>query len=177
MIDETTLIDRVKRGDQRAFKDLYDRHAVTLFRFMRQYSDDTFQVEDWVQRAFIKSYRSIGTFQGASRFATWLFTIALNEMRTDVRKVNIVAFNSDEVKNWNGREEEDMSFVWEETMKSWLRDMDESKRTVFLLYEIEGYSHAEIASMLNIGASTSRALLCRAKQFLKTKLKSEEKTS
>jgi len=177
MTDETLLINRSQQGDHRAFKELYERHVVALFRFMRQYSADTFQVEEWVQRAFIKAYRNIGSFQGVSKFNTWLYTIALNEMKTDMRKSNLVTFNSEDIQNWNGQEEEQMEFVWQETMKSWLTDLPESKRTVFLLYEVEGYSHAEIASMLNIGVSTSRALLSRAKQFLKTKLESEEKAA
>lgn len=175
MTDETLLINRVRHGDQRAFKELYELHVVALFRFLRQYSADTFQVEEWVQRAFIKAYRNIGTFQGTSRFATWLFTIALNEMRTDLRKTNLVSFNTDDIQHWNGEDDGSSHFVWQDTMKSWLADLSESKRTVFLLYEIEGYSHAEIASMLNVGESTSRALLSRAKQFLKTKVASEEK--
>ena len=59
-------------------------------------------------------------------------------------------------------------------MRTWLEDLDETKRTVFLLYEVEGYSHAEIASMLEIGESTSRTILSRAKQYLKTKWQNEE---
>lgn len=176
MPEETVLIEKVKRGDHRAFKQLYDRHVVPLFRFMRQYSDDTFQVEDWVQRAFIKAYRSIGSFHGTSRFATWLFAIALNEMRTDTRRTNLVVFNSEEIGNYSGGSD-DQSFVWRETMRTWLRELDESKRTVFILYEVEGYSHAEIASMLNVEEGTSRALLSRAKQFLRTKWQLEEKSA
>ncbi len=174
MTDETFLINRAQNGDHRAFREIYERHVTALFRFMRQHSADTFQVEEWVQRAFIKAYRNIGSFQGSSRFSTWLFTIALNEMKTDLRRTNLISFDSEDLQNWNGHEETASSFVWQDTMKSWLADLSESKRMVFVLYEVEGYSHAEIASMLNIGESTSRALLSRAKQLLKLKIASEE---
>lgn len=174
MTDDNELLDRTRRGEERAFRELYDRHVTPLYRFMRQYSADGFQVEDWVQRAFIKAFQGIGSFHGSSKFSTWLFSIALNEMRTDLRRTSIVAFDSREVEAWDGREEEERDFLWEESMKGWLAELDESKRSVFLLYEVEGYSHAEIASMLRIGEGTSRALLCRAKKFLKGKLHMKE---
>jgi len=175
MNDETILITKVKQGDQRAFKKLYDQNVEPLYRFMRQYSKDSALIEDWVQRAFIKSYKNIGAFSGTSRFSTWLFTIALNEMRTDVRKPNIIMFNSNELESYPALEENNTGFEWNDIMKSWLSDLDEAKRTVFVLFEVEGYSHAEIASILNINENLSRTLLYRTKQLLKTKWESMEK--
>lgn len=176
MTDEAILIERARQGDRRAFKDLYELHVDSLFRFMRQYSRDLFQVEDWVQRAFIKAYRNLNGFKESSRFATWLFTIALNEMKTDLRRKSLVVFNSDELKNVDISEDQ-TGFEWEESMRVWFGEMDETKRTVFVLYEVEGYSHSEIAVMLNIAESSSRTLLSRAKHFLRAKIGSEEGTS
>jgi RNA polymerase sigma-70 factor (ECF subfamily) len=175
MNDEITLINKVKQGDQRAFKKLYDLNVEPLYRFMRNYSQDAAQVEDWVQRAFIKSYKNMGAFSGTSRFSTWLFTIALNEMRTDFRKPNIIVFNTTEMESYHALEENNTSFEWNDIMESWLSELDEAKRTVFVLFEVEGYSHSEIASILNINENTSRTLLHRAKQLLKTKWESMEK--
>jgi len=175
MNDETILINKGKQGDQRAFKKLYDLHAVQLYRFMRQYSQDEIQVEDWVQRSFIKAFSNIETFSGTSRFSTWLFTIALNEMRTDFRKPNIIVFNITELERYHALEEHNTCFEWNDIMKSWLSELDEAKRTVFVLFEVEGYSHSEIASILNINENASRTLLHRAKQLLKTKWESTEK--
>jgi RNA polymerase sigma-70 factor (ECF subfamily) len=173
MTDDTGLIDRASRGEQRAFRELYDRHVDPLYRFLRQYSDESAQVEEWVQRAFIKAFGGIGSFQRASRFSTWLFTIGLNEMRSDLRRPAVVTFDSREVESWDGREEPG-DFLEHEAVRHAVRELDEAKRSVFLLYEVEGYSHGEIAGMLGIGEGTSRALLSRAKQALRKTLHIKE---
>ena len=177
MTDEKDLIERVKRGEARASRELYGRHVGPLYRFLRQHSDDAFLIEEWVQRAFIKAFHKIGSFQQSSKFSTWLFTIAIHEMRSDLRRPTIVAFDSRAVDGWNGLEESPGDFLWEEAMRGSIRELDEAKRNVFLLYEVEGYSHREIASMLEISEGTSRALLCRAKQFLKAKNETKESAS
>ncbi|TAK53090.1 MAG: RNA polymerase sigma factor [Bacteroidetes bacterium] len=172
--DEQQWIKKTGEGDHRAFKKLYEAHVVSLFRFLRQYSENTAQVEDWVQRAFIKAYHNIVSFKGTSRFSTWLFTIALNEMKSDFRRTKSVILSMDGFYEQRGESEEEQ-FVWSDSMKVLLRELDEQKRSVFLLFEVEGYSHAEIASMLNIGENASRTLLCRAKQQLRTQWECMEK--
>lgn len=177
MKEDSLLVERAKNGDRRAFKDLYDLHAEPLYRFMRQYSAQTVEVEDWVQRAFIKAYHHLDTFAGASRFATWLFTIALNEMRTDRRRPSLVAFDSEELKDVDGESRDSDDFIWDDALRTLVDKMEETKKTVFLLYEVEGYSHAEIASMLGVGESASRTILHRARRWLKQEWQSEERDS
>ncbi|MFI5252212.1 MAG: RNA polymerase sigma factor [Bacteroidota bacterium] len=176
MKEEEIWVKTAKEGDERAFHQLYNIHVEPLYRFMHRYSQDTFQVEDWVQRAFIKAFKNISTYNATARFSTWLFTIALNEMRTDFRRPNLVVLDSATSENGN-IQQADENFIWDDIMKTWLDDLDESKRTVFILYEVEGYSHAEIASMLNIGESSSRTLLHRAKHYLKSRWQAEEKSA
>jgi RNA polymerase sigma factor (sigma-70 family) len=177
MNDEQIWINKAKEGNQRAFEKLYDTHVEPLYRFMRQYSKDVFQVEDWVQRAFIKAYKNIASYNATARFSTWLYTIALNEMRTDFRRPNLVVIDSSAQDDHGQYQREDDGFIWDDIMKTWLDELDESKRMVFILYEVEGYSHAEIASMLKIGESASRTLLHRAKYHLKSRWKEEEESA
>lgn len=162
------LVQQVKNGDQRAFKELFDQNIIPLYRFMKQFSADKDQVDDWVQRAFIKSYENIGKFDGISLYRTWLFKIALNEMRTDYRKINRILYDLEEAEDYYS-EIEDINFEWQLVMKNWLAELDEIKRSVFILYEVEGYSHSEIAEMLNISEVNSRAILARTKTFLREK--------
>lgn len=68
-------------------------------------------------------------------------------------------------------------FEWDATMKTFLHRLDETKRMVFVLYEVEGYSHYEIASLLGFGESTSRTILSRTKQWLKKQWESERRAS
>ncbi|MEK6755922.1 MAG: RNA polymerase sigma factor [Bacteroidota bacterium] len=174
MNQEALWIEKAKGGDHRAFKSLYEVHVTPLFRFLRQFSSDTGQVEDWVQRAFIKAFEHLQDFQGRARFSSWLFTLGLNEMRMDRRRAQIVPMVPIEYDEFSSSESEPQQFDWNETMKAWMLDLDETKRAVFTLYEIEGYSHAEIAEMLNVAESTSRTLLSRTKRYLQERWKMEE---
>ncbi|MDP3149485.1 MAG: sigma-70 family RNA polymerase sigma factor [Ignavibacteria bacterium] len=174
MLEEINLVKRIKNGDRNAFKELYKNNVSPLFMFMKQFSIDNSKVEDWVQRAFIKAYENINRFDGISLFKTWLFKIAINEMKMDFRKANpIKNISVDEVEI--ASEMEDRDLQWELVMKDWLLELSEAKRMVFILYEIEGYSHAEISEMLNIKESASRTILTRTKVWLRNKWNESEK--
>lgn len=166
MLEESQWIHKARQGDQKAIKHLFDGHVVSLYRFLKQFSRNQDEVEDWVQRAFIKAFENLASFDGRARFSSWLFRIALNEMRNDRRRDGIVSFLRIQEDGQIHKNTAD-DFEWKETMKQLLASLDEAKRAVFILYEIEGYSHAEIASMIGIRESTSRSLLTRAKQWLR----------
>jgi RNA polymerase sigma-70 factor, ECF subfamily len=165
MQDESVWITEAKEGSQRAFRELYEANVSSLYRFLRQFGSGPDQTEEWVQRAFIKAFENLGTFDGRSRFASWLFRLALNEMRMDWRRRQIVSFVPAEEGDEAASADED-PFEWKQLMKTWMDDLDETKRAVFILYEVEGFAHSEIASMLGIAESSSRTLLMRAKRHL-----------
>src|SRR5579862_3484804 len=150
MKPESELIDEVLQGDRRACRALYDRHVDGLFRFLMQFSRDGDEVQEWVQRSFIKAFKSISTFRREAKFTSWLFTIGMNEMRSDRRKnvLPLQGFDEARPESDAGADvpaETNEEFMWDDAMKRWLSELDEKKRAVFILYEVEGYSHAEIA--------------------------------
>lgn len=165
MPDEAQYIEKAKQGSHTAFRRLYDLHVTPLYRFMRQFETDSDQVEEWVQRAFIKAYINIGQFEKTAKFSTWLFRLALNEMKMDRRTMAIIPLETVYDEDYSSVSTNE-DFEWNDLMKAWLAELSETKRMVFLLYEVEGYSHAEIAKMLGVGESTSRTILTRTKQFL-----------
>lgn len=165
--DEAKWIEQAKNGDEKAFGNLYESHVSSLYRFMNQFSKNVAEVEDWVQRAFIRAFHHLHQFQGGSKFSSWLFRIAINEMRSDHRRLNLVTSVGSFDDNLMDKESTVETFEWDLTMKVFLDQLDETKRMVFILYEVEGYSHAEIASMLGFGESTARTVLSRTKQFLR----------
>ena len=174
MEQESLWILQAQKGNQRAFRELYEANVAMLFRFLRQFSPDPIQVEEWVQRAFINAFRHIASFEGRAQFSSWLFRIALNEMRSDLRRRKpheSVPIEDDSAVSVNYSGE----FEWRETMKEWLGELDESKRVVFLLFEVEGYSHAEIAHMLGIAEGSSRSYLARARQYLQQQWNKEHR--
>lgn len=172
MTDESFLISRIRQGDYSAFRVLYEHHVDPLYRFLKQFSRDHHQVEEWVQRSFIKAYESLDRFAGRSRFSTWLFTIGLNEMRSDKRKIQMISVE-DMTSGGAGTENPHEIFEWEEMMRGWLEQLDDVRRSVFLLHEVEGFSHGEIAQMLQIGESTSRTILSRTRHWLQMKWNQE----
>jgi len=166
MQDESVWIAKAREGNERAFRLLYAGHVSPLYRFLKQFSNRDEEVEDWVQRAFIKAFERLETFDGRSRFSTWLFALAINEMKMDRRRAQVVPFFplEEEPESVEGEPE---VFEWHHMMKQWMGGLDDTKRSVFVLYEVEGYSHAEIGTMLGIAESSSRTLLSRAKKYLR----------
>lgn len=135
-----------------------------LFRFLLQFAEDRATAQDWTQRAFIKAFNRLDQFAGQSGFKTWIFTIGLNEMRSDKRiKWKFESFDAQVHEPILDSDFSDDDWM---SARIAIRNLDAKQRMVFLLYEIEGYSHKEIAGMLDIAESYSRVILTRAKKEL-----------
>ncbi|MBO6525169.1 MAG: RNA polymerase sigma factor [Balneolaceae bacterium] len=167
--EEIQLINRAMKGSQSAFHQLYDLHLDSLFRFLTQFTQDRDQVQEWTQRAFVKAFLKLTTFEFKSRFKTWLFTIGLNEMRTDMRS-RFKFVELDEAPEQI--EEESESEQWE-MVKEAIKDLSPDKKIILLLHIAEGYSHKEIAEMLSIKEGTSRIILHRTKKELNKHMQHE----
>jgi RNA polymerase sigma factor (sigma-70 family) len=96
-------------------------------------------------------------------------------MRSDRRRTTILQFEPLDMEAEIPLDDTADTLQWNELMKDWLAQLDEMKRAVFLLHEVEGYSHGEIAGMLNIKESTSRTILTRSKQWLRDQWRQERK--
>jgi len=164
---EIELIEEALNGNQHAFKVLYEQHVDGLYSFLSQFSDQDSHREEWTQRAFIKAFKNLSQFDQRSGFKTWLFTIGLNEMRTDMRKkIHFVNIEDKHIEFEEQQPIED-STIWKKA-KSAIQQLAPDKRMICLLHIAENYSHAEIAEMIGITEGTSRVILHRAKQELRT---------
>lgn len=165
--NETKLIENALIGKQSAFKALYELHVDELYCFLSQFADNTSQKEEWTQRAFIKAFNKLDQFSQRSSFKTWLFTIGLNEMRTDMRKkIHFENIDDKQIDLVDSEPVEETS-IWHKA-KAAIRQLAPDKRVICLLHIAEDYSHAEIAEMIGISEGTSRVILHRAKQELRT---------
>lgn len=160
---------RARSGDQLAFKSIYERHMQGLFRFMTQFSDDRDLISDWVQLAFIKAFQNLDRFEGRSAFKSWLYKIAINEMRQSYRSSHREPDYIDEEQLYAYSDQRGSPVDWI-TLKDRIRRLPDRQRLVFLMFEIEGFSHAEIAHVLNITESSSRSILTRVKIQLRQSL-------
>ncbi len=167
---ENKLIEAARKGKPRAFKKLFDLNISKLYSFMKQFSSDNDEVEEWVQRAFIKAFGKLHQFKGNSKFSTWLFKIAINEMKTDYLKYGKVTFlEIDDALNLPANNVSN-EFESQHDVRLMLLELDELKRAVFLLVEVEGYSHREASEILEISETFSRTTLHRTKKILKEKI-------
>lgn len=164
--DEIQLIENALIGEQSAYKVLYETHVDGLYCFLSQFAEDTSQNEDWTQRSFIKAFNKLSQFKSNSSFKTWLFTIGLNEMRTDMRKKIHFESIEDHHLEFDDSQPIEETKIWE-IAKSAIKKLAPDKRLVCLLHIAEEYSHAEIAKMIGISEGSSRTILHRAKQELK----------
>lgn len=169
MFSENSLIRKVQKGNNGAYKQLYELHFVKLYRFLSQFSRDHDLVEDWVQSAFIKAYEKISLFQFKSKFSTWLFSIAINEMKSSLRTTNRRKEYHDPADTAELANDSPPEFFWTHDMKVFLDEIDEDNRAIFILFEVEGYSHKEIAEMFSITELSSRTKLHRTKKLLQQK--------
>jgi len=170
---ERAWILAARTGDQRAYRSLYDIHVDPLFRFLQRFGADRAEVQDWVQRAFIRAFAKLDQFDGHSSFATWLFRIGVNEMNMDHRKKSIVEPLTDAAGTASHASEPIDEFLWEHTMHGWLNALDPTKKSVFILHEVEGFAHGEIAEILDITESHSRTILTRVRHYLKEQWEKE----
>ena len=172
-MDDQQLIARIRAGDPSAERALYDAHVDRLYRLVFRYVGEPDVAEDCVQETFIKAFARIGDFRGESALGTWLGAIAISAALTALRRR----------KRAGGREA-----GWEETeqlaaptvtgvdpdLKTRLHEeidrLPEGYRTVFLLHDVEGYTHEEIGTMLGVQTGTSKAQLFRARARLRDRL-------
>ena len=168
---DSALISQILSGDRESYKFLYDANVESLFRFLKQFVKSDSAVQELVQRAFIKAYEGLVSFNHRSKFTTWPFQIALNEMRGDARRNSIIQFvDIEEASNSIGNNDDEISLEWNSTLRTLFDRLDDTKRAVFILYEVEGYSHSEISQLLDLGESTSRTILTRTKQLLRKQI-------
>ena len=160
---------RARGGDQLGFKAIYERHVSALFRFLTQFTDDRELIADWVQLAFIKAFQNLDRFEGRSTFKSWLFKIAINEMRQTFRSAHREPEYIDEDQLYSYSDQRSSPADWI-TLKDRIRRLPDRQRLVFLMFEIEGFSHSEIAKVLNITESSSRSILTRVKIQLRQSL-------
>lgn len=164
------LVSQIRRGAIGAFEKLYQTQGAKLKSIAYNLLGNRSDAEDAVQDTFLKVYRSIGTYQGQAAFSTWVYRILVNTCTDLQRSRRRRAEEPDDVPR--GRES---SIALRIALERALDGINPKHRTVFLLAEVEGLKHSEIAGILDIPEGTSKNWLFEAKQALKRSLASREK--
>lgn len=169
---DAEIIAEVLRGDARAERLLYDAHVDRIYRLAWRMSGDETLAQDFTQDTFIRAFERLADFRRDSSLATWLHSIAVSVILNGLKKVKRI-----HGREIGGDELPEVSLPTREAepdLKLRLRraidGLPEGYRTVFVMHDVEGYTHEEIASALGIQTGTSKAQLFRARARLRTEL-------
>ena len=166
------LVARAQGGDQTAFRDLYRQHAGRVYALCLRLTGDGGAAEERTQDVFVRLWDKLSSFRGESAFSSWLHRLAvnvvLNERRTTGRRELRVMPSSDPAALERGRGESMVGLNID--LEQAIAALPEGAREVFVLYDIEGYGHAEIARLVGIAEGTSKAQLFRARRLLRESL-------
>ena len=171
-MDEGDLIDRVVAGEAVAERALYDAHVDRVYRLAYRFAGDEDVARDVTQETFIRAFDRIATFRRESSLATWLHSItvsvALNYMRVvhRVRNRETALDEGLDVARTERIAEPDLK----QRLAAAINRLAAGYRTVFVLHDVEGMTHAEIGRILGIDEGTSKAQLSRARTKLRTAL-------
>ncbi|OLD00823.1 MAG: hypothetical protein AUI33_00040 [Ignavibacteria bacterium 13_1_40CM_2_61_4] len=166
------LVARAQAGDQTAFRDLYRQHAGRVYALCLRLTGDAYAAEERTQDVFVRLWDKLRLFRGESAFSSWLHRLAvnvvMNEHRTTGRRERRVATteNPEALERHVGHSSEGLSIDLERA----IAELPDGAREVFVLYDVEGYGHGEIASLTGIAEGTSKAQLFRARRLLREKL-------
>ncbi len=168
---ETADVKRAQDGDHEAFERLYREHVGRVFALCVRMVDEQ-SAEDLTQEVFIRAWNKLSTFKGQSRFGTWLHRLAINHVlsrRETQRKREARHAGGDGVlarvvapKRRSSGHALDLERA--------IGRLPERARDVFVLYDVEGYSHDEIADVLGVSVGTSKSQLHRARMLMRRHL-------
>jgi len=172
--DLQDLIAGCKRKDTWAQKKLYELYAPAMLGVCVRYIDEKEAARDILHEGFIKIFTKIESYSGAGSFDGWMRKIfvmsALEYLRSSKALGSIISLEScDEVADDNNTSA--VQQLSAEEIVRCINELPSGCRTVFNLYAVEEYSHAEIAQMLNIQEASSRSQFARARQILQTKIR------
>jgi len=179
-LSEAEAIERAKQGDASAFETLYNLHKRRVYSLCLRMTANTAAAEDLTQEAFLQLFRKIGTFRGESAFSTWLHRMAVNVVLMQLRKkgLNVVPLE----ETMEGEEEspkkepggDDVRLagsVDRLQLQNAIGELPPGYRMIFLLHDVQGYEHNEIADIVGCSIGNSKSQLHKARMKLRELLK------
>ena len=150
---------------------LFEAHAGKMMSVCLRYANDNMEAEDMMQEGFARIFNYIHQFKFEGSFEGWMRRIIVNVALKHLRKKKLSFYDVNDRDDYAPRiESYAYSSLGEADLMKLINDLPSGYRTVFNLNVIEGYSHDEIAQLLNIEASTSRSQLVKARKLLQTKI-------
>jgi len=168
------LVARCQAGDVDAFAELYLRHSARIYSLAVRMSGSPQTGEDLLQEIFLQAYRKIGGFKGDAAVGTWLYRLALNHCLDFVRSRQARMDKSTDALEPESHRTSPaasrQSPVERIDLERAMQQLPPGCREVFVLHDVEGYEHKEIAAMLGIAEGTSKSQVFKARMKLRALL-------
>lgn len=166
--------EEARNGDERAFRRLYDANVDGIFRLMYRMAGEEHLAKDFTQEAFLRAYQKLDQFRGDAAFSTWLHSIAVSVALNGLRKADRHRKREhtfdDVADTLPGPTPPRSEPGVRERIEEAVDGLPDIYRTVFLMHDLEGYGHGEIAEALGVAEGTSKARLSRARAKLRESL-------
>ncbi len=180
-ISEQEAIDRAKQGDAECFEALYGLHKRRVYSLCLRMVGNTAEAEDLTQEAFLQLYRKIATFRGESAFSTWLHRLSVNVVLMHLRKKGLPEVSLEETlepqnedgpqKDIGARDNVLAGSIDRVNLERSIEVLPPGYRIIFVLHDVEGYEHNEIAEMMGCSIGNSKSQLHKARMKLRDLLK------
>jgi RNA polymerase sigma-70 factor (ECF subfamily) len=178
---EAEAIERAQQGDGQCFESLYALHKRRVYSLCLRMTGNTAEAEDLTQEAFLQLYRKIATFRGESAFSTWLHRLAVNVVLMHLRKKGLPEVSLQETlepteedgpkKDFGAHDPMLAGSIDRVNLERAVESLPPGYRIIFVLHDIEGYEHNEIAEMMGCSIGNSKSQLHKARMKLRDLLK------
>ena len=183
---DTDLMLRIKNGDRDAFRQLVERHKLSVLNLCLRFTGNREDAEDLSQEVFLRIFKAAPNYEVKAAFTTWLYRITMNLCLNYQRRKKVLQFfslnhnknsnspNTDRILQIAGTERPDTEYEKVELRKqvqNAIQSLPENQRTVVILYRYQNLSYKEIAEVLNTTVSAVESRLHRAKENLREQLK------
>jgi RNA polymerase sigma-70 factor (ECF subfamily) len=172
-MDDSTDVALAAAGDRQAFERLYQTHANRVFSLCARMSGSRTKGEELTQDVFVRTWEKLPQFRGESAFSTWLHRLAvnvvLNARKTEGKQASRTEQNDEDEERWDQVARAPMH-IERMDLTDAISKLPAGARKVFVLHDVEGFKHEEIAEMMGITSGGSKAQLHRARLLLREAL-------
>lgn len=168
-MDERALIERAQRGEPAAERALFEQHVGRVIRMAHRMTGDAALAEDIAQDVFVRAFDRLASFEHRARFSTWLHTIAMSVTLNALRKRKRTHEHEHGVEDLEAMHAAslDPDRTLRLALHTAIDTLNEDMRVTFVLHDLEGYTHTEIAAVTGVEEGTSKARLSRARAKLR----------
>ena len=171
-MDERHLLTRLRAGDAAAERELYEAHVDRVYRLAFRLTGEDALAQDCTQETFVRAFNGVREFRGDAQLSTWLHRITVSVTLNVLRKVKRIRLREtelDDVVLMDGSTRSADPYLKVRLARA-IDALPEGCRTVFVMHDVEGYTHEEIGAALGVQDGTSKAQLSRARAKLREAL-------